>query len=72
MRAVHHPAETGFIPPSARRRSQFATLPDNPSADEPAEAAAHPASHPGAGPPSGACRKTGVNRCEVERSRTPY
>ena len=72
MRAVHHPAETGFIPPSARRRSQFATLPDNPSALKAETVGRRRAMQHVVGPPSGACRKTGVNRCEVEHSRTPY
>lgn len=53
MRAAHHLAETGFIPPSARRRSQIATLPDNPSALEVETVGRRRAMQHVIGPPSG-------------------
>ena len=61
MRAAHHPAETGFTPPSARRRSQFATLPDNPSALKAETVGRRRAVQHVVGPPSGARGRAGVS-----------
>ena len=54
MRAAHHLTETGFIPPSAQRRSQFATLPDNRVALKAKTVGRRRAMQHVIGPPSGA------------------
>ena len=73
MRAAHHLTETGFIPPSAQRRSQFATLPDNRVALKAETVGRRRAMQHVIGPPSVANWEAGVSRRQVHHlTATPY
>ena len=65
MRAAHHLTETGFIPPSAQRRSQFATLPDNRVALKAKTVGRRRAMQHVIGPPSGDHGRAEVSRREA-------
>ena len=67
MRAAHHLTETGFIPPSAQRRSQFATLPDNRVALKAKTVGRRRAMQHVIGPPSGVHGRAEVSRRAARR-----